>query len=104
MKQKPRQNRQARRRRDRKELRRLAATRLTEPILKNNGGKSPTYYTVVFHSIRVTVRNGMRRLRVQASVRPNEKYRDLIACLSRMCGDMTVDLSALRMEDTDHAQ
>jgi hypothetical protein len=89
-------NRKQRLRRNRKFLDRLAAKRLTRAILRANNGPNMAYYTLQVWAPKTTVRNGVRLFvgKVHYSLKPNQKYRDLLGELLRMSEGITVRLPA----------
>ncbi len=91
---KARENRRLRRKRDKKHLRRLAAKRFGPALLKADGGKNADYYTVSVLP-KMTVRNGRRYFdpyKTRCKVSPNQKHRDMVAQLAKICEGVTVDL------------
>jgi hypothetical protein len=95
-KQKPRDNRKARRKRDRDQLERLAHKRFDAAYRAR--GVSPRYYDVAYPTIRTKVagRRVFDLAEMRIVVRPNAKYQALVAALVRMSAGVTVDISGMR--------
>lgn len=95
-KQKARENRKARRKRDKRLLERLFHKRLDREILKASG-KSPGYYRVEYTSPATKVVGGRRMFDVRkigCKVVPTAKCVRLYEELARMCAGVTFELPA----------
>jgi hypothetical protein len=92
-----RDNRTARMKRDRRQLKRLAAKRLA-PLVYRAASVSPEYYDAVIGRPKTKVRGGVRSFdlaRMKYRVRANAKYHALMRQLLEMSRGLTADLSAL---------
>lgn len=90
---KARKNRAARRKRDKKHMQQLVEKRLTKQVYKDFS-VNPEYYQIVWRGVesKGTDAKGRRKLVVSATVRQNQKYKDLLARLMKLCEGLTVNI------------
>lgn len=97
-KQKCRDNRKARKKRDAREAERIKDKLLPrfDKIFYRLRSVNPDYYDVVYDCVKLQVIRGKRVIDLRclkAKIVPNDKYRDLLEQLNKMCGHMTVNLT-----------